>query len=251
MRQHVADRHGKSRREGAREYFSDPSRYLSSNPNLAVRSEIVGEMLDGSCRGTALDLGCGDGRLSVGLLPNIEMVVFVDSARGMLELAAQRARAAELPFRLVLGDVDDPTLLASELFEVVLMVGVLAHVADPQRALDNASRLLRPGGRMVVQFTDVSHPLTKLALKYAAFRHRSQPYQQTQLDGPQVRAMAQGCGLQVEAARAHLGVLPGTSRLPAQFIQWLQLWTYRHPKARLGAERFYVLRRINEEQRQR
>ena len=72
----------------------------------------------------ALDLGCGDGRLTAEL--RAREVVGVDPSRVALERARRRAPAAEL----LHVEVDAPLPLSDASFDLVLCVHVLDHVRE-------------------------------------------------------------------------------------------------------------------------
>ena len=62
-----------------------------------------------------------------------------------------------------------------ELYDVVLCVGVLAHVPDTEALVGRIACLLKPGGRCVLQFTDAARFLSKLLHWLLAFRRRCFP----------------------------------------------------------------------------
>ena len=94
------------------------------------------------------DLGCGTGQVAEALAPFIRGVVAVDNSAAMAEAA--RHRLAHLPNVEVLeGDlealpVDDGHLDAAMIYLV------LHHLPRPERALAEAARALKPGGRLLV-----------------------------------------------------------------------------------------------------
>ena len=97
---------------------------------------------------TVADLGCGTGRLAGLLAPFAGRLIGVDRSPEMLALA--RTRLAELEnVELRQGDletlpIDDGTI------DVAILSLVLHYVPDPGRALVEAHRILRPGGRLLV-----------------------------------------------------------------------------------------------------
>jgi ArsR family transcriptional regulator len=97
---------------------------------------------------TVADLGCGTGALAAALAPAVARVVGVDQSADMLRAA--RRRTAALPnVELRRGSlealpVDDASC------DAALLVLSLGWVADPGRALAEAARVVRPGGRLVV-----------------------------------------------------------------------------------------------------
>jgi ubiquinone/menaquinone biosynthesis C-methylase UbiE len=97
---------------------------------------------------TVGDLGAGTGVVSAALAPFVARVIAVDNSAAMLQAARRRLQ----PFRNVelrRGDleelpIDDATLDAATL------VLVLPYLAHPQRVLQEAARVLKPGGRLAV-----------------------------------------------------------------------------------------------------
>lgn len=100
----------------------------------------------------ALDLGCGTGRITRLLAAEIPLVVGVDLSPHMLREARSAGRGAQGAYHLVRGDVRRlPFPTGWEL--AVVAGGVLAHLhADRHRdrALAEVARVLRPGGRLLL-----------------------------------------------------------------------------------------------------
>lgn len=98
--------------------------------------------------GDVLDGGSGDGTIAQLLAPRARSVTCVDVRAPMVEAA--RARLER--WSNVLCQVADLEALPfpDAAFDQVLLLNVLAWVAHPVRALQQAARVLRPGGRMVV-----------------------------------------------------------------------------------------------------
>jgi demethylmenaquinone methyltransferase/2-methoxy-6-polyprenyl-1,4-benzoquinol methylase/ArsR family transcriptional regulator len=97
-----------------------------------------------------LDLGAGTGRMLELLAPNAVRAVGVDLSPAMLALARARIDAAGLRNAQVRqGDIYAPPIEA-DAFDLVVIHQVLHFLDDPARALKEAARALRPGGRLVV-----------------------------------------------------------------------------------------------------
>lgn len=92
----------------------------------------------------ALDLGCGDGRLSA-LLRARELTLADVSA-----VALGRARARLPDARAVELEPDAPLPLPDATFELVLCAETIEHVRDVQLFLSEARRVLRPGGELAL-----------------------------------------------------------------------------------------------------
>jgi SAM-dependent methyltransferase len=94
--------------------------------------------------GRALDLGCGDGRLTAEL--DAAELTAADVSAVALERARRRlpdARIAEL-------EPDAPLPFDDGAFDLVLCAETVEHVRDLQLLLSEARRVLRPGGTLAL-----------------------------------------------------------------------------------------------------
>jgi SAM-dependent methyltransferase len=115
--------------------------------SLRVRMEAVLAAL-GSPSGRVLDAGMGSGRLCAELAAAGWEPSGVDPAEGMVALARRRLPSAG--DRLVVGRLEALPFAAAS-FDAVVATGSLEY-ADLARALDELSRVLRPGGHAVVTY---------------------------------------------------------------------------------------------------
>src|SRR5688500_11153042 len=97
-----------------------------------------------------LEVGCGTGAVArtIAAWPGVGEVVGVDPAPAFL--ARARELAADLP-NLTFTVADGRAVPFDDgSFDVVVFHTVLCHVPEPERALAEAYRLLRPGGWLAV-----------------------------------------------------------------------------------------------------
>jgi ubiquinone/menaquinone biosynthesis C-methylase UbiE len=103
----------------------------------------------GTAPRSVADLGCGTGTLAGLLAEAGHGVIAVDFSRAMLTVAGAKAQAPHRALLYVQGDVGDPPLAASR-YDVVLCRHVLWALPDADAALAAWTRLLRPGGMLLL-----------------------------------------------------------------------------------------------------
>jgi ubiquinone/menaquinone biosynthesis C-methylase UbiE len=115
----------------------------------AVEDAIRAALSDKPFR-SLLDLGTGTGRMLEMFGPDIERGLGLDLSLDMLLLARDRLERAGLRNCSVRqGDIYDLPL-ANDSFDVVILHQVLHFLDDGARAIREAARVLRPGGRLLV-----------------------------------------------------------------------------------------------------
>lgn len=96
------------------------------------------------------DMGAGEGTLSQLLARTAKQVIAIDNSPKMVEYGAKVALEngfTNLEYRL--GDIEEPPI-ETTFVDVVLFSQALHHAARPQRAVESAYRILKPGGRIFI-----------------------------------------------------------------------------------------------------
>ena len=122
----------------------------------AAVTEVMLRELDPKPECRLLDAGGGTGRVSGFLQEHVGSVVLSDISMGMLKEAAIKdnlqptcALTETMPF-------------ASDFFDCVLLVDALHHVNDQAKTARELWRILKPGGRIVIQEPDIRKFAVKL-----------------------------------------------------------------------------------------
>jgi 2-polyprenyl-3-methyl-5-hydroxy-6-metoxy-1,4-benzoquinol methylase len=117
--------------------------------NLAF--DFIKDCFDPPSDARVLDAGCGSGTKSLHLARRGFHVLGLDFSAAILESAARNAEAAGLSHRIEFqqGDLTSINLPASSMRRVVCW-GVLMHVPAVEKAVAELSRILTPGGTLVI-----------------------------------------------------------------------------------------------------
>jgi ubiquinone/menaquinone biosynthesis C-methylase UbiE/DNA-binding transcriptional ArsR family regulator len=96
------------------------------------------------------DLGAGEGLISQLLARNARQVWCIDNSPRMVEVGTELARKNDLAnLTYKLGDIEQVPL-ADESVDLAVLSQALHHARHPQKAVDEAHRILKPGGQLLV-----------------------------------------------------------------------------------------------------
>ena len=96
-----------------------------------------------------LDVGCGTGVISLLLAELEHSVTGIDLSEGMLKKAKEKARTFSLPVEFKNGDAEDLPF-EDEAFDVVTNRHLLWALPNPEKAISEWKRVLKPGGKVII-----------------------------------------------------------------------------------------------------
>lgn len=121
----------------------------------SVRPVDLGRFFDLDGNQVMLDLGGGTGRASAGMCSQVSALLVADPAFNMLTQARAKGciqsvgtEAENLPF-------------SSKSFDGIVMVDAFHHLADQPLVVREMWRVLRPGGRAVIEEPDIARAAVK------------------------------------------------------------------------------------------
>ena len=120
-----------------------------ANPLIALEEPVVMELVGDITGRDVLDAACGTGRYAIPLAQAGARVTGIDISEVMLGLARQKASEHGLSVDLRAADLRQlPFPDAS--FDVMVCALALCHLPELRQAVSELSRVLRPGGRLIV-----------------------------------------------------------------------------------------------------
>jgi ubiquinone/menaquinone biosynthesis C-methylase UbiE len=215
-----------SKVEQVQSFFEQPKRYLNRRAfEIQVRAETVKELAKGSKPRQILDIGCGDGSLSLPLLTSATRATLVDLSSNMLSIAKSKVPPG---FAENVETVNQDFMTAqfpAASFDLILCIGVLAHVTCPEDFIARMVSVLKPGGSIIVECTDSRHILTRLvALFYRVWGlFRPATYKLNAVSFSEVTQILSRHQLLPKAEFRYAAPLPGDHRLFSQDL--LYKWT--------------------------
>jgi SAM-dependent methyltransferase len=161
-----------------------------------------------------LDLGCGDGALSVDIFLRGCAVVGVDASAAQVEAARGRGVDARV--------MDGQTLDFDDEFDAVFSNAAMHWMKDPDRVIDGVWRALKPGGRFVGEFggrgcvARIVATLRGALARQGVDEARIQPWYFPAAD--EYRARLERRGFVVRS----IALIPRPTRLPGDIGEWLE-----------------------------
>ena len=139
------------RRRQAEEYFNLVAGRLGKNYCPGRSWEGIGHLALRMVPNVRIaDLGAGEGMISQLLARRAQHVWCVDNSPRMIEFGTELARKNSLEnVTYILGDIESVPLDAN-CVDVAILSQALHHAQHPQKAVEEAFRILAPGGQLIV-----------------------------------------------------------------------------------------------------
>ncbi len=159
-----------------RAVFEAPQRYLSKwSLHIRVRAETVKSYASRFDFGRVLDIGCGDGSISLPLLIARNHITLLDFSSSMTSLARSKV-PAELAGHVDVRNENFMTAsFGADRFDLIVCLGVMAHADSPDELLAKIASLLAPGGHLILEFTDAYHVNGRLSRMIRRVREFAAP----------------------------------------------------------------------------
>ena len=211
--------------------------------NFQMRLRLACELAGGST-GRLLDCAAGTGEITYALLKSgrFSHATVVDVSQAMLQSAREllSAQITNAALDFVHSDVFDFNPSSSG-FDLILCLGLIAHVGRLEILLRHLKSMLTRRGRIILQTTLTDHVGTRVVREVTARRELAQ--RGYRISWFSQRDIANACdrtGLRVLEMRRHsLGIPFGDRLWPwanFQLEKRLQRWASRH-----GADAIYLL----------
>ncbi len=230
--------------------FEQPQWYLKKRHNIKIRAETVKEFVKDAKFESILDIGCGDGSISLPLLSPYRRMTLLDLSNAMLSIARSNV-PAELRGNVEM--VNEDFLAAKfhdQTYDLILCIGVLAHVDSPADVVSKIASLVKPGGSVIAESTDSRHFVSYLVNSYDKVRNVLIPlkYYRNMLSCAEVVGMFVKHGFTLSKIYRYSLPLPGVHRLFTDSFWYKMIrlaygTATRHRNAWMGNECMYHFRK--------
>jgi ubiquinone/menaquinone biosynthesis C-methylase UbiE len=217
-------------------YFEETKNYLHKDFGVRLRKELLQEEI-GKIEGREiLDIGCGNGAISLPYVCNNNLTL-LDFSENMLSLA-KKSIPENKKKNVTLLNIDLFELPSDKKYDIILLIGVVAHLSQPlNTVLSFLSKRLNEGGKLYLQYSDKNNFISKIEK-----RIRKTPYPIKFLCDQDIQAVCKNINLVIIKKIQYGGVFPGMGLLPneilfkyVKYITKIRIYNY------LKGERILVL----------
>lgn len=205
----------------------DPKQYAEHARFVSELGLPVVELLSPQPGETVLDLGCGDGALTLKLVALGCEVVGIDSSPAMVAAAQSAGLHAQV--------MDGHTLPFTDHFDAVFSNAALHWMTHPERVVASVWRALKPGGRFVGEFGGYGNVATIVAAIESALSLRGMA-----IDSPWYFPRPEDYKALLEAGGFVVGsltIVPRPTPLPGNIGGWLETFAQPYTSVLPASER--------------
>jgi trans-aconitate methyltransferase len=199
----------------------DPVQYAKNARFVSDHGMPVVELLSPQPGERILDLGCGDGALTIKLLGSGRQVVGVDASAAMVEAAKSLGLDARIGEGCSLAFADE--------FDAVFSNAALHWMKAPERVIVGVWRALKPGGRFVGEFGGFGNVTAIVTALHSALSSRG-----VVVDSPwffprpeEYRALLEDQGFKPIAVE----IIPRPMLIPGDMAGWLETFAQPYTSA--------------------
>lgn len=217
-------------------FFNKTDNYLHKNFGVKVRANIIRDFLEDIHGKSILDMGCGNGGVSLQFAKNNNLTL-VDLSENMLTLAQKNAHPDyKRNIKFICSSLSD--FNPHEKYDVIFAIGLLAHVPSPNAAIAKLHSCLSEEGIMILQFSDYDSLLTKMRVQLSKERHSVNVITKKKL----LNIVKQN-HLIVEKEVQYSFLPPGAGKLPNNILYNFTMLTYKNQwLSMIGSDFIWKLR---------
>jgi ubiquinone/menaquinone biosynthesis C-methylase UbiE len=138
-----------------KEFYQEDSKY----PTLKYRHNYMLKRIDGLNfpeNAKVLDIGCGPGEMVLDLMKHNWEIWGIDIAQSMIDIASKKIEKNKTRpniAHLAVGDIENLSFEENS-FDLIVCAGVIEYLADDQKWSREITRVLKPGGVLLINITN-------------------------------------------------------------------------------------------------
>jgi len=229
------------------DHFNSSNYLADSSDRISIRQGLVKDFLGRCMNVHILDIGCGDGSLSLPMLNRSNQLTLVDISKKMLDEAKNNI-PEEFKDNVTFVNDSFESIKDDGRYDVVICIGVIAHVPDVDRLWRKIGSVLKKGGLLIVETTPNPYPLGKLLKPYYYIRGlivKDQPtYAKNRIKVSELQAYAKALGFEQCKHVRYSFPLPSMSHWPHSLkLRYTRFTLINSVMSRFGTEHVFMFER--------
>ena len=202
-------------------YFNKTDNYLHKNFGIIIRKKILNDILGPQKNKNILDVGCGDGNVSLeyGYKNKLSLI---DQSEKMLSLAKKNATLLKVR-NINFFNCSLKNFSPKKKYDVIILFGFLAHVDSLSNTFDKIYSFLNNNGKILIQYSDHKKLLTKANMYFS-----DKIYKKNRITDNLIDQILNNFGLKIQKKIRYSILPPGIGILPNELLHYITLATYEN-----------------------
>ncbi len=238
------------RKAEVKTFFEKTDIYFYFDYNIKIRTEIVADLINNTTYDCVLDMPCGNGFISLKNSKNFKELTLVDFSKNMIALSKEMAEEEKIEnVSFICGDIFE-TDFEDESFDLIISLGILAHLDDIDKFLNYIQSKVKSGGNVIIQNTNSTHFYSHLIRLYLGVRQLfgKDKYRLNKVPASRVEDSFQKAGFKLEKVFRYNQSFIGFSRLFSndRKYQLTRKWfgdVNNNKNASLGSDYIYLFKK--------
>lgn len=227
-----------NRQEIIHKFFNKTDNYLRKDFGVSLRTHIVRDLLGFKSNKDILDVGCGDGSVTLGYGSQNNLYL-IDQSENMIRLAKDSAIKKKIKninyFNLKFEEFKPK----SDKYDIVIILGLLAHVESLNETFKKLNSCLKNDGILIIQYSDCDKILTKINLHFA-----NKLYKKNAINQNLIKSILKNNNLAISKKIRYSFLPPGIGFLSNKQLFSVTMSTYKNKfLSKLGTEVMCVIKK--------
>lgn len=225
------------RKEIIYEFFNKTDNYLNKNFGVIIRTKIIKDILGFKSNKDILDVGCGDGSITLDYGKNNNLFL-IDQSKNMLDLAKINANKKDIKNINYNNLKFEKFIPKKNKYDIIIALGLLAHVESIHITFTKLISCLKNDGMIILQYSDYDKILTKINLYFS-----NKVYKKNKINQKLINLILKKNKLMISHKIRYSFLPPGIGLLSNEQLYSLTMETYQNKfLSKFGTEIICVIK---------